>query len=70
MKNLLEYTIEIAFLNTLLKKEMINENEYKDIKNKIKAIYSVDKKMLNNIIRNRKGGNKIYIFFQLDLEEI
>ena len=27
-----------------LKKEMINENEYKDIKNKIKAIYSVDKK--------------------------
>ena len=44
MKNLLEYTIEIAFLNTLLKKEMINENEYKDKKNKIKAIYSVDKK--------------------------
>ena len=65
MKNLLEYTIEIAFLNTLLKKEMINENEYKDIKNKIKAIYSVDKKMLNNIIRNRKGGTR-YIFFQLD----
>jgi len=44
MKNLLEYTVEIAFLNMLLKKEMINENEYKDIKKKIKSVYSVDKK--------------------------
>ena len=39
MKNLLEYTVEIAFLNMLLKKEMINENEYKDIKKKIKSVY-------------------------------
>jgi len=46
MKNLLEFTVEIAFLNKLLDKKMINEREYKDIKNKLYKVYSVEKKDL------------------------
>lgn len=59
---ILKYSMQIAMLKQLLRKELINEKEYEKIKKKLMEEYKiVFVKMCSIIICQRiKNGNQIY----------